>query len=255
MLIDWFTVAAEVVNFAILVLLMKRFLYKPILDAVNMRETLIAAELADAAAKKADAQKDRDEFQHKNDDFDTQRAALLARATDAAKVEGKRILDESRTTTADLAAKQQAALKSGIEAQRATVSTKTAYEVFAIARKTLSDLADTSLEERIVAVFIQRLNALPPAQKALLNPPPNSAAQPVQVRTSSELPPPQRGEVEGAIKAAAGSAIPVQFSTATDMIGGIEMTFNGQKLAWSIGDYLTSLQNAPSAAPVEAKAT
>ena len=80
MLIDWFTVGAQAINFIILVWLLKRFLYKPILDAVDAREKRIATELADADAKKAEAEKERDEFQHKNEEFDRQRAALLSKA-------------------------------------------------------------------------------------------------------------------------------------------------------------------------------
>ncbi len=57
MLIDWFTVGAQVVNFAILVWLLKRFLYKPIIDAIDAREKRIALALADADAKTAEAQK------------------------------------------------------------------------------------------------------------------------------------------------------------------------------------------------------
>ena len=91
MLIDWFTVGAQVLNFLILVWLMKRFLYKPILSAIDEREKRIAAELADAAAKKAEAQKERDDFQHKNEEFEQQRAALLSQS------EGR---GESRTSAA-----------------------------------------------------------------------------------------------------------------------------------------------------------
>ena len=87
MLIDWFTIGAQALNFLILVWLMKRFLYKPIVDAIDAREKRIAAELADADAKKAEAQKERDEFQHKNEDFDRQRAALFGKAADEAKAE------------------------------------------------------------------------------------------------------------------------------------------------------------------------
>jgi len=57
MLIDWFTVGAQALNFLILVWLMRRYLYKPIINAIDAREKRIAAELADAAAKQAEAQK------------------------------------------------------------------------------------------------------------------------------------------------------------------------------------------------------
>ena len=112
MLIDWFTVGAQALNFLILVWLLKRFLYKPILDAVDAREKRIAAELADADAKKAEAKKERDEFQHKNEEFDQQRAALLSKATEEAKAERQRLLDEARKAADALSAKRQETLRS-----------------------------------------------------------------------------------------------------------------------------------------------
>src|ERR1035437_775893 len=98
MLIDWFTVGAQAINFIILVWLLKRFLYKPILDAVDAREKRVATELADADAKKAEAKKERDEFQHKNEKFDQQRAALLSKATEEAQGAGGSRHDESGRT-------------------------------------------------------------------------------------------------------------------------------------------------------------
>ena len=52
MLIDWFTIGAQALNFLILVWLLKRFLYRPILNAIDARENLVARELSDADAKK-----------------------------------------------------------------------------------------------------------------------------------------------------------------------------------------------------------
>ena len=148
MLIDWFTVIAQVVNFLILVWLLKRFLYRPILDAIDAREKRIATELADADAKKAEAQKERDEFQHKNEEFDQQRAALLSKATDEAKAERQRLLDEARKAADALSAKRQETLRSEAHNLNQAISRRAQQEVFAIARKALTDLATTSLEER-----------------------------------------------------------------------------------------------------------
>ncbi len=76
MLIDWFTVGAQGLNFVILVWLMKRFLYGPILHAIDAREKRIADELADADAQKAEASRERGEFQRKNEELDQQRNLL-----------------------------------------------------------------------------------------------------------------------------------------------------------------------------------
>src|SRR5476649_2079368 len=96
MLIDWFTVGAQALNFLILVWLLKRFLYRPVRGAIDAREKRIAAELADADARKAEAQRERDDFQGKNKAFDEQRAALLAQARGEAGAERGRLLDGAR---------------------------------------------------------------------------------------------------------------------------------------------------------------
>src|SRR5271155_1647577 len=94
--INWFTVIAQAINFLILVWLLKRFLYKPILHAIDEREKGIAAQLAQAEAKKAESQKERDDFLHKNEAFDRDRAALLNKAADEANAERQRLLDQAR---------------------------------------------------------------------------------------------------------------------------------------------------------------
>src|SRR5271155_620168 len=140
MLIDWFTVGAQALNFLILVWLLKRFLYKPILNAVDAREKLIATELSDARAKVTEAQKERDDFQHKNELFDQQRAALFSKATDEAKAERQRLLDEARKAADALSAKRQETLQNDAHNLSQSILRRTQQEVFAIARKTLTDL-------------------------------------------------------------------------------------------------------------------
>src|SRR6202167_2371189 len=97
MLVNWFTVAAQAINFLILVWLLKRFLYKPILNAIDEREKGIATQLAAAQATKAEAQHEHDDFQQKNETFDRERAALMKKAADEAQTERQRLLDEART--------------------------------------------------------------------------------------------------------------------------------------------------------------
>ena len=133
--IDWFTVVAQVVNFLILVWLLKRFLYKPILHAIDEREKGIAAQLADAQAKKAESQKEREDFQHKNEAFDQRRAALLKKATDEAHAERQRLLDEARKDADSLRAKRQEALRNEQRNLSQDIARWTQKEVFAVARR------------------------------------------------------------------------------------------------------------------------
>jgi F-type H+-transporting ATPase subunit b len=241
-LIDWFTIVAQVLNFLILVWLMKRFLYKPILHAIDDREKRIVAELANAHKKKADAQKESDEFRHKNKDFDQQRDMLLSKATDEAQVERQRLLDEARKAAAALSSKRQQTLRNEEHNLHQAISRRTQREVFAIARKALTDLAGTSLEERMVDVFVRRLRELGRDEKGLLASALKASSGPVIVRTTFDLPPAQCASTEGAIKETLGTETQVRFETAPELVSGIELATNGQKVAWSIADYLASLE-------------
>ena len=242
MLIDWFTIGAQVLNFLILVWLMKRFLYKPILHAIEDREKRIATELANADKKKAEAQKESDEFKHKNEEFDQQHAALLSKATDEAEVERQRLLTEARKAAAALSSKQQETLRNDEHNLHQAISRRTQQEVFAIARKALTDLATTSLEERLGEVFTRRLREMDGQVKAGLAEALKKASVPALVRSAFDLPAEQRAAIHTALNETFSAEIEVRFETAPDLISGIELSTNGQKVAWSIADYLASLE-------------
>src|SRR5271166_6204064 len=190
--IDWFTVMAQGINFLILVWMLKRFLYKPILHAIDEREKGIAAQLAQAEANQAEAQKERDDFQHKNEAFDQERAALLKKATDETSGERQRLLDEARKDADSLRAKRQEALRKEQRNLSQEIIRWTQKQVFAITRKTLADLAATSLEQRMGDVFVQRLRALTGAAREQLIAALQISTNPARVRSAFDLPPPQR---------------------------------------------------------------
>jgi F-type H+-transporting ATPase subunit b len=242
MLIDWFTVGAQVLNFIVLVWLLKRFLYKPILNAVDTREKLIAAELADAAAKKAEAKTESDTFRQKNEAFDQQRAALLSNATSEAAAERQRLLDEARKAADALATKRQKALTTQSEALNDALRMRAQQEVFAIARKTLTDLAGASLEARMTEVFVRRLQTMDAKAKASLAAALTSTGAPALVQSAFDLPADQRAVIQKAVQALAAKAT-LRFETSGDLVGGIELSANGQKISWSIADYLASLEH------------
>ncbi len=239
--IDWFTVTAQAINFLILVWLLKRFLYKPILHAIDEREKGIAAQLAEAEAKKSEAQKERDDFQHKNDAFDQECAALLKKATDEAGGERQRLLDKARQDADSLRAKRQDALRYEQSNLSQEIIRWTQKEVFAIARKTLTDLAAMSLEERLAEVFVQRLRALTGTAKEQLAAALKSSTHPTRVRSAFDLPPAQQAAIESALKETFAAETQVQFETAPEVVSGIELSTNGQKVSWSIADYLATM--------------
>ena len=65
---------------------------------------------------------------------------------------------------------------------------------------------------------------------------------PVSVRSAFDLTVDQRAAIESALNAVLSADVHLQFETQPDVVSGIELRANGQKVAWSIADYLSSLQ-------------
>lgn len=247
MLIDWFTVCAQALNFLVLVWLLKHFLYKPILNAIDLREKGIAAKLASADAKEAAAKTEHDDLAGKNKSFDDQRGALLTKATDDAKAEHDRLVGEAHKEADQLRAAQAIALKND-QARLSKEITRTAtQEVFSIARKTLADLATVGLEERLGAVFTRRLREMEGKAKGTLAAALRGSKDPAVVTSAFDMPAAQRATIQNAVNETFSAAVPLRFESGPDAICGIQLTAGGQKVGWSISDYLASLDRAVGA--------
>lgn len=246
MLIDWFTVGAQLLNFIVLVWLMKHFLYKRVLDAIDAREKRIAAQVADADKKKASAQSERKDLQQKNDAFDQQRAALLAQATADADAERKKLLDAAHQAADALTASRRETMANDAKSLSHSLRQRTQTEVFAVARQAMSDLATVSLEASVCALFIVRLRALEGTARDDLATALTSSKDGALVRTAFELPTAQRTAVLKAVNDTLSTKVTLHYEVAPELVGGIELSAHGQKFAWSIEGYLASLERGVS---------
>ncbi len=243
MSVDWFTVIAQVVNFLVLVWLMKRYLYQPVLNAIDARERRLAAQRAEAESRKAEAEAARAEFARKLEEFEQQRAALWSKTEADATAEGLRLREEVRKQAADLRDSLHAMLSSEYRNMHEELTGKVRAEVFSIARKLLEDLADAELGARMVELFVRRLRELDSDSRLKLAAAHGQAGGPAVIRSAFDLSQSQRASIENAVKEVLAEDMHVRFESAPELIGGLELTTVGEKLGWSIADYLGSLEN------------
>lgn len=233
--IDWFTVAAQAINFLVLMWLLKRFLYKPILDAIAAREKHIADQLAEAKKKEAKAQKEQDDFKHKNEVFNEQEVKLLNDVKTEAEVVRANLLKDAEDEAEVLRTKKKAALQNEIDDLRDDFLRQTKAQVFVTASKVLGDLADTTIQERMIVVFITNLQDLSKKDKAALS------SDTAVITSAFELSHTQQKTLKDEVKVKH-----IKFKVVPELVSGIELSVNGHKLAWSIGDYLGTLEQEAS---------
>ncbi len=242
MKINWFTVIAQVINFLILVWLLKKFLYKPILNAVNEREKKITNQLKDADDKKAAAQKEQDDFKKKNEDFDQQKKALMDKAVADANTQKQQLTDAAKTDANTLRSNMEKAAKEKQENDNVEIAEKTQRQVFAITRKALADIASISLEEQSANTFVKHLAALKDDEKKQFIEAFKSNSNAILVRSAFNLPAKQQGEINNEVNVILSADTHLQFKTTPEIISGIELSTNGYKLSWSFSEYLNSLE-------------
>lgn len=246
MKINWFTVIAQVLNFFLLVWLLKRFLYKPILKAIDERENRITAQLKDAEAKKAEAKKEQDDFQAKNQTFDQQKKELMNKAIAETKAERDKLMQQVRTDASTFQAKLEKANSDTQADKQRALSQRIQQEIFAVSRKALSDLASVSLEENAVTVFLKRLYDLNEEEKMKFTEAFKANSEPIQIQSAFDLAEKQQTDIKDAVNRILSADVQIYFSTAPEVISGIELSANGYKVAWNISAYLHSFEQKSS---------
>ena len=244
MLIDWFTVVAQVINFMVLVWLLQRFLYKPIVKAMRTREETIAAQLRDAEKQKAEAEAESVKFRTARDEFEQRKQVLLREVEAEAEALRQQLKEDARHEIERVREKWQQALRDEQGAFRTQLASGVRQEIFSIARNVFADLAGVDVEGRIATMFIRRLEKLSADDRLKVNLILTCDGKVPVVRSAFELAPVIREEIERAVAELqpAGTHRSLQYEIAPGLVGGIELAANGRRIAWSIGDYLSSLE-------------
>ncbi|MBN1382282.1 MAG: hypothetical protein JXA41_11445 [Deltaproteobacteria bacterium] len=242
--IDWFVFFAQIVNFLILVFLLKWLLYGRIIKAMDEREAKIASTYEEAIAMRQHAhdsgelydkrllelQEKTDEMMHKAaSDAETHRRELMSKAREE--------VDQIRQRWIEAVAREKTSFLNHLK-QRA------GKEVYAAASRILKDLADADMEKSIIKIFTQRIEALDNQESAAIREAIRTSESGVFVQSAFEIPENLRPEINRIIRSYGASEKAIQYETMPEIVSGIELRTDGYKLAWSLNDYLETLEDS-----------
>jgi F-type H+-transporting ATPase subunit b len=234
MQIDWLTVVAQVVNFLLLVWLLKRFLYAPVVRVMAEREERVAQRLEEAAQREAQAQSAREEYRSRQADLERDREEMLKAARDEARAQRQAMLEEAREEVAAQRARWRDELTREREDFLKALRRQVAESAVTVARRALAGLADARLEAQAVRAFLRELDDLNEEDRAALA----SGHGPVEVRTAFELDDALRSQLAGALSSIVAERRPLHFRHDPDLLQGVELTSDGRRLSWSFRTFL-----------------
>jgi F-type H+-transporting ATPase subunit b len=242
MLIDWFTVGAQIVNFLILMVLLKYFLYDRITGAMDAREEKINSRLQDADRKEKEAQEKAEALHKEKHELDQKRDQLLAEAKEHVRSKRKQWEQNARREAEDLRVRWHKALSEQKDSFARNLQQSIAEQIYAVCRKALKDLADVSLEKQIINAFIGRIEKMNSDQKKELVQSLDAADHPAVVHSAFEIGSTMRQRITRALRSEILDELEVDYQRAADLLAGIELKAGGKKIAWSLQDYLAALE-------------
>lgn len=240
MLLDPFTIIAQILNFAILVWALKRFLYDRVIAAMDERESRIAAQLHDAEEREAAAARSSSEFEQRRVELESRQRDLLDEAKAEAEEHRRRLLEQARIDVATQRDRWERALDTEQREVERELRRRTAREVVEISRQALSDLAGADLESAVIELALQHLVADDASHAALLAD--VGPGEPLVVRTAFALSDARRSDITRRLHAIGLSADhPVRFERKEHLLLGVEFDGSGTAVSWHAHDYLERL--------------
>jgi len=151
--IDWFTLIAQIVNFMILVFLLKIFLYDRIIGAIDKREKEIAGRMEDSERKQHEAEKHLQSLEQEREEIKRKKSELIEKAREEATLSREELIDKARKEVDEIRDRWIEGLQQQKESFVKRFRKGAGDELLATTRRVLEDLADDGLEDAIVRAF------------------------------------------------------------------------------------------------------
>ncbi len=224
---DAFTLLAQVFNFLVLVVLLRRLLFRPLLRVMDERERRFVQRHQEAEAGIRQAEELLARARAEQEEFEKTRSLLRSQAEAEAAEQRRHLLEEAR---AEVASRREEWLRTEALEREATLRAlrpRLASALGSLCRRALRDLADQDLEERMARRLAERLAGNPPL--------PSSA--PVRIATSCPL-----GEAGRQALARALGTDRLEFVTREEALPGVRVRSGGWEVEWTLDSYLDRLE-------------
>ncbi len=237
--LSWSTFIFETINFVVLVWLLKRLLYRPVLNAIAARKKAVEQTLGDAEKVRTEAQQLQKTYEDRLSDWEKEKEAQVAQF--------QRDLAEQRahamTVLENDLAKEREKQKTIDERRLADLVRRQEEEAIDLAgrlsSRLLARLAGPELEARIVDVFLNEIKTLPEERIRELKSGFRNHTQPAaEIQTAFTLSQGEKDALKESLASLLGRPVSCQFSEDSKLLAGLHVTAGPLVLQASLRDEL-----------------
>lgn len=246
MQIDWLTVSAQIVNFVVLVLLLRWVLYRPLARALKARQEAVTQQLTEAREARARAEAAAEEHRAAIHALEQARHDRLQRAEDEAEARRSALIDAAR----DEVSAQRATWRAQLNDEKAAFLDRLRHragESFVImARTILSEMADQDLIDRMAQTFASRLSGLSGEGRDRMRQAADRGTAP-EILSSLPLTPTARNTMAEAVGDLLGKPVTPVFAEDADLSCGVVLRLGAQHVGWTVAEHLDRFSEEVSA--------
>jgi len=244
--LSWTTFILELINFLVLVWVLKRLFYTPVKRAITERRAAVEKTLRDAESSKREAQDLQSKYEGRLREWEVEK--------ERQKEEFRKELSEERTKQLKLTENMVAEEREKAEAQeekkaaerRIGEEREAIKQALEFTSRLLKDVACPEIEGKIVELVTKQLSST--EREGL----PFGAAQPwdhdaaVRVRSAYSLTDPQRDTLTAVLKGKIGTEASIEFAVDRNLLAGLEITVGSFVLRANLRDeleYFAAMRN------------
>jgi F-type H+-transporting ATPase subunit b len=236
--LNWSTFVLEIINFLVLVWILKRFFYRPVLDVIARRRAGIEKTLAEARSLHANAESLQTRYRNRLAEWEQERQQ--AREQLAGEIEAQRVqqlaalhaeLDQETEKARVAEARRQADIREHIEEEALLQAGR-------FASRLLAQAATPELQGRLLELVVEALPNLPAERLVALRNSGGRTPEPIMVASAWPLTEPQRESLQQALAAATGNGQPPRFEQDSDLLAGLRITIGAWVLSANLQDEL-----------------
>ncbi|MFZ5764509.1 MAG: F0F1 ATP synthase subunit delta [Thermodesulfobacteriota bacterium] len=242
MQIDWFTFSAQIVNFLILVWLLKRFLYQPVLRIIRQREEAIAARLAEADNQAAAAAEKKRAYEELLRETSVVATGEMQRAREEADIFRQELIETARREVAQKRERWLTAVESEKNGFVREASRRMSACFQQLAERALRDLADVDLEQRMVTILLGKLVHMREDEHAAIRNELARTATPLIITSAFPLADEHQQAIRERITTLWGESTAAEFRVDADLLSGIRIETADKRIGWDLRSYLREFE-------------
>jgi F-type H+-transporting ATPase subunit b len=241
---SWTTFVLEIINFLVLVWILKRFLYKPIMETIARRRGAIEKTLADAKGMREEAQALKAQYENRLGEWEREKEKARGALLDEIKAERGRLMTELQTSLDQEREKNRVLEERRIDDLRRGIEAEGAAHGGRFAARLLSRLATPELEAKIVELVTEDLPRLLKEKREEIRRACLEEGSRVKAVSAFPLGEVQLGALVRALSDVAGRDVSLDLSRDQGLIAGIRISVGPWVLGANLKDELESFSEA-----------